>query len=160
MMQAMIQNIRSVNHMQLRIATPGDEAEIISLLREFMAFEKVDLLTDDEFGKVFRTVMAMPERMQFLVAETDEIVGMLTVLWGYSTWKGKPVASLEDVYVRPEMRSQGVATALLAHAFELAKEKGCARVDLVTETENYPAQALYKKAGFELVPRIPFTKRL
>lgn len=146
--------------MQVRIATQDDEAEIIRLLREFMEFEKVDLLTDEEFRSVFRTVMAMPERMQFLVAETDRIVGMLTVLWGYSTWKGKPVATLEDVYVRPDMRGCGVATALLAHAFGLAKEKGCARIDLVTETENYPAQALYTKAGFELVPRIPFTKKL
>ena len=40
--------------------------------------------------------------MQVRIAMPDQIVGMLTVLWGFSTWKGKPVATLEDVYVKPE----------------------------------------------------------
>jgi ribosomal protein S18 acetylase RimI-like enzyme len=156
----MVQENRAGDHMRVRIAATDDEDEIIGLLKEFMAFEKVDLLSDEEFLSMVRTVMAMPERMQFLVAETDHIVGMLTIIHGYSTWKGKPIVTIEDVYVRTDVRGNGVASALLAYAFELAKEKGCDRVDLVSETENYPAQALYTKAGFELVPRIPFTKSL
>lgn len=105
--------------------------------------------------------MEMQERMIFIVAEMDNgLAGMLTLIWGFSTWKGKPVAMIEDMYVRPNLRGNGVAIALLARACELAKSRDCVRVDLVTETENYPAQSLYKKAGFEQLPRIPFTKKL
>jgi len=146
--------------MQVRIARQGDKAEVICLLKEFMTLEKADLLSDEEYGEVFRTVMGRPDRMQFIVAETDQIVGMLSVIHGYSTWKGKPIVTIEDLYVRPVSREKGVATALLNFAFGQAKETGCDRVDLVTETDNYPAQELYKKAGFEQVPRIPFTMRL
>lgn len=104
-------------------------------------------------------IIGHPARALFVVAESDgELIGMLTMVFGFSTWMGKTVVTVEDVYVRQDMRGLGIATALLDHAFKLAKDMGCARVDLVTEIDNYPAQELYKKAGFLPVPRIPFTR--
>ncbi len=55
--------------MQVRVATSDDESQIIDMLREFMVFEKADLLTDIEFKDMFRTVLAQPERTMFLIAE-------------------------------------------------------------------------------------------
>ena len=145
--------------MRIRQATPDDEAEVTDLLRRFMEFEKTDLLSDEEYRKVFLTVLGQPERTRFIVAETDEgLAGLMTIVIGYSTWKGKTFLTIDDVYVKPEMRKQGAATALLEYAFSLAKDLDCARVDLLTEVDNYRAQALYKKLGFEPVPRIPFTR--
>jgi ribosomal protein S18 acetylase RimI-like enzyme len=147
--------------MQVRVATSDDESQIIDMLREFMLFEKADLLTDSEFKDMFKTVIGQPDKILFLIAETEErTVGMTTMVFRYSTWQGKPVVTIDDVYVREESRHRGVAIALLSYAFEVAKGRGCARVDLITEIDNYPAQELYKKMGFTLVPRIPFTRPL
>jgi ribosomal protein S18 acetylase RimI-like enzyme len=147
--------------MQVRVATSDDESRIIDMLREFMLFEKADLLTDSEFKDMFKTVIGQPDKILFLIAETESrAVGMTTMVFRYSTWQGKPVVTIDDVYVREEARHRGVAIALLSYAFEVAKGRGCARVDLITEIDNYPAQELYKKMGFTPVPRIPFTRPL
>jgi len=147
--------------MKVRVATPDDESQIIDMLKEFMVFEKADLLTDSQFKDMFRTVIGQPENTMFLIAERDgKAVGMTTMVFRFSTWQGKPVVTIDDVYVREEARHCGIAVALLNYAFEVAKGRGCARVDLITEIDNYPAQELYKKMGFTLVPRIPFTRPL
>lgn len=143
------------------MATPDDEGQVIGLLKDFMVFEKEALLSAEEYRQVFRTVIARPENTRFIVAETDAgLAGMATMIIGYSTWRGRRVVTIEDVYVRPDMRNRGIATALLTHIFLLAKDMDCARVDLVTETENGPARELYKKLGFTPVARIPFTRNI
>ncbi len=147
--------------MQVRVATSDDESQIINMLKEFMVFEKADLLTDSEFKNMFKTVLSQPESTMFLIAETEgKAVGMTTMVFRFSTWQGKTVVTIDDVYVRQEARHCGVAIALLNYAFSVAKDRGCPRVDLITEIDNYPAQELYKKMGFTLVPRIPFTRPL
>ncbi len=147
--------------MQVRVATSEDESQIIDMLKEFMVFEKADLLTDGEFKDMFSTVIGQPDKIIFLIAESEgKAVGMTTMVFRFSTWQGKTIVTIDDVYVRPEVRHCGVAIALLNYAFTLAKDRGCPRVDLITEIDNYPAQELYKKMGFTLVPRIPFTKPL
>lgn len=147
--------------MQVRVAGADDESQIIDMLKEFMVFEKEDLLTDHEFKSMFKAVMDNPANILFIIAESDgKAAGMATLIFRLSTWQGKTVVTLEDIYVRPEARQCGVATALIEYAFKLAKDRGCPRVDLITEIDNYPAQELYKKMGFTLVPRIPFTKPL
>lgn len=50
--------------------------------------------------------------------------------------------------VRPRMTGRGVASALVAHAFGLARERSCASVRLDTGSQNAPAVALYTKLGF------------
>lgn len=147
--------------MQVRVATAGDEEQIIELLKEFMTFEKAELLTDSGFKDMFKAVLNNPAGIFFIIAEIEgKAVGMATLVFRFSTWQGKMVVTIDDVYVRQEARHCGVATALLNQAFMLAKDRGCPRVDLITEIDNYPAQELYKKMGFTLVPRIPFTKPL
>lgn len=147
--------------MQVRVATSDDESQIIDMLKEFMVFEKEHLLTDAEFKNTYKAVIDNPASILFIVAEMNgKAIGMATLIFKLSTWQGKTVVTLEDVYVKPEARHCGVATALIEYAFKLAKDRGCPRVDLITEIDNYPAQELYKKMGFTLVPRIPFTKPL
>ncbi len=153
-------------HIQVRVATPDDENDVIALLKELMILEKAKLLSDEEFKKMFRMAINNSERALFLVAEVDSnavgsnAVGMLTMVFGFSTWNGKSFITIDDVYVRQEMRRRGVATSLLNYAFKMAKDLDCVRVDLVTGIDNLPAQQLYKTVGFLPLQRIPFTKPL
>ncbi len=148
-------------HIQVKVATLDDENGIITLLKELMILEKAKLLSDEEFKKMFRTAINNSERALFIVAEVDSnAVGMLTMVFGFSTWKGKTFVTIDDVYVRQEMRRCGIATALFNYAFKIAKDLDCTRVDLVTGIDNFPAQQMYKKIGFLPLPRIPFTKSL
>jgi ribosomal protein S18 acetylase RimI-like enzyme len=58
------------------------------------------------------------------------------------------VVVLNDLFVSPTARSQGIGQQLIERSFELAKETGAVRVDLCTAKTNMVAQGLYEKIGF------------
>jgi len=57
---------------------------------------------------------------------------------------------LNDLYVEPDARGQGVATALMAAARQLAVRNGAAEIFLQTARNNDQARALYERLGYAL----------
>ncbi|MBU6230090.1 MAG: GNAT family N-acetyltransferase [Cyanobacteria bacterium REEB459] len=53
------------------------------------------------------------------------------------------------LYVSPHHRRRGVATALLQRAHSWAREQGYRQISLQVWTHNQPAQALYRKLGYQ-----------
>lgn len=58
---------------------------------------------------------------------------------------GTLVAHVNAVFVRPEYRRRGIATALVQMAIAWARDKGCARVRLRTSEDG---RRLYETLGF------------
>ncbi|HUW54899.1 MAG TPA: GNAT family N-acetyltransferase [Rhodanobacter sp.] len=56
---------------------------------------------------------------------------------------------LNDLFVAPQARRQGVATALLAATADHARALGAASLSLSTALDNAPAQALYESMGWQ-----------
>ena len=56
---------------------------------------------------------------------------------------------LNDLFVAPSARRQGVAAALLGAAAEHARALGAAGLSLSTARDNAPAQALYESLGWQ-----------
>jgi GNAT superfamily N-acetyltransferase len=67
----------------------------------------------------------------------------------FSTFAGRPGLYLEDIYVRPEARGEGVGGALLRHLARLAVERGCARMEWAALEWNEPAIRFYEGLGAE-----------
>ena len=61
------------------------------------------------------------------------------------TFKNKSVEDIE-VFVKEDMRGQGIGTKLIQHAIAVAKEDGAKFVSI--KTSNPIAKALYEKLGF------------
>ena len=57
---------------------------------------------------------------------------------------------LNELYVDPERRTQGMGRALLERVRQDAKSRGCTYMAMVTHPKNQRAQHLYEHAGFEL----------
>lgn len=62
----------------------------------------------------------------------------------------KPVCYMQDVYVDPASRRQGIAKALIAALEETGKREGWARIYWLAEGKNSDAQALYRSVGYRL----------
>jgi GNAT superfamily N-acetyltransferase len=62
------------------------------------------------------------------------------------------VAEIKRMFVRPEARSRGVATALLAALEMTARELGYQRIRLDTGPKQVHGLALYRSAGYVDVP--------
>jgi ribosomal protein S18 acetylase RimI-like enzyme len=85
-------------------------------------------------------------------------VAQLRFRWGI--WRAGGDCLVEDVFVEEHARGRGVARALLEHATERARERGCRRMELDTNESNEAALALYHAFGFtEGSPRDLYLRR-
>jgi ribosomal protein S18 acetylase RimI-like enzyme len=57
-------------------------------------------------------------------------------------------AYMEELYVVPPLRGQGIGRALLEATMDAARERGAGHFDLTTSTDDTAAIGLYESAGF------------
>jgi GNAT superfamily N-acetyltransferase len=80
------------------------------------------------------------------------VIGMATCSQRIVTgWNG-PVIFLQDLFVEPAQRANGVARALMARVAAYANALGSPIVELTVRADN-PAQQFYLHTGFQLLPQ-------
>ena len=85
-------------------------------------------------------------------ANAGTIIGMATCSRRVITgWNG-PVIFLQDLFVEPAYRRDGVAGALMARVAALAQKIGSPIIELTVHADN-PAQEFYRRNGFQLLPQ-------
>ncbi|MGP9663086.1 GNAT family N-acetyltransferase [Halomonas sp. AOP22-C1-8] len=86
-----------------------------------------------------------------LVSEEAQgtISGFVQLFPGLSTVGMNARWTLNDLYVLPEYRRQGVGRALMSAAADLAQDHGVTRLVLMTQVENKRAQRLYEALGWQ-----------
>jgi ribosomal protein S18 acetylase RimI-like enzyme len=84
----------------------------------------------------------------FLAWNEDNAVGFMHLMPSTNTLAMRPIWFLEDLYVDPAARGQGVATALLSYAEAFARDTGAERLTLATAHDNLAAQHIYEKLGY------------
>ncbi|KAH7886946.1 acyl-CoA N-acyltransferase [Phlebopus sp. FC_14] len=72
-------------------------------------------------------------------------LGMALYFFNYSTWTGRPGLYLEDLFVIPMARNNGIGKAFFAELGKIAREKNCARLDWSVLKWNEPSIAFYEK---------------
>jgi GNAT superfamily N-acetyltransferase len=65
-----------------------------------------------------------------------------------SIWAEEPVGHLDELYVVPERRGNGLGTALMEAVLTLARERGAAGMEVVTGEDDTVARHLYERFGF------------
>lgn len=110
------------------------------------------LVSDSEAIHSGRTLKVL-ERGFIAIARTDEengrrpIVGTATIL--FVSKLRYDFALICDVVVDEKYRSQGIGKLLCSRLIEEGKRRGVKQIDLTSRPERVPANALYKKLGFE-----------
>ena len=132
----------------LRPAQAADAPLIASLIRELAEYEK--LLDECHVTAEALTATLFGERpyAECLIARLgNEDVGFALYFHNYSTFLAKPGIYLEDLYVRPSARGQGVGKALLQQLARTAVERGCGRLEWSVLNWNTPAIGFYEQLG-------------
>jgi len=86
------------------------------------------------------------EPMMCLVAKdtgTHELIGLVHCVFHRGTWAINDFCYLEDLFVAPSARGQGVGRALIEAVYARADAKKCARVYWLTHENNETARKLY-----------------
>jgi GNAT superfamily N-acetyltransferase len=137
----------------IRPASPSDAEAIVGLIRELAQFEQLShlvVVTPD----ALRTHLFGPRpAAEAVVAERGgQTVGFALYFTNFSTFLGRPGLYLEDLYVQPAHRGQGLGRTLLRHLARLAVERGCGRFEWSVLDWNAHAIRFYERMGATVMP--------
>ena len=135
----------------IRAAKKGDEHAIMELIHQLALYEKAPEQVVNTAGDL--AVHLFEEKIcEAIVAEkNNQIVGFALYYTNYSTWKGKCLY-LEDFYVLPELRAEGIGSLLFDEVVRIARMRGVKRMDWQVLEWNQPAINFYKKKQALLDP--------
>ena len=78
------------------------------------------------------------------------LVGICHYILHPTTGNVRLVCDMQDLYVMPEMRRQGLGRMLVTHLAQMGRGEGWTRLFWLTETGNEAAQQLYMSLGRKL----------
>jgi len=128
----------------IRNAEEADFVQILDLFKEFAEFENFP-------EKMINSVDRMIKEKDFFncfVAETTDkiIIGYVTYFFSYYTWTGKCLY-MDDLYVKPDFRANGIGKRLINRVIEFAKSSQCHKLRWQVSSWNKPAIGFYQGIG-------------
>ncbi|MFT3708246.1 MAG: GNAT family N-acetyltransferase [Archangium sp.] len=144
----------------LRTAQLTDVSQLTEWMTEFNALEGIafdparvkpaleQLLSDGKLGRVF-------------VLETDAVAaGYAVITWGFDLeWAGRD-AYLTELFLRAEVRRQGVGLRVMELLEAEARRNDARALHLMVGETNHAAQKLYARRGFTQPKRLFLSKPL
>lgn len=130
----------------IRPIRPADRPDWHRLWMGYLAFYEVELDPAITTQLWQRLMDPKPEILgRVAVADKGAVIGLVHLVPHKNTWTLGDVCYLEDLYVEPAVRGQGVGRRLIEAAFAEGRERGWNRVYWMTRSNNRPARALYDK---------------
>jgi GNAT superfamily N-acetyltransferase len=139
----------STGNLRIGPATREDVPLIRQFILELAEYERAH---PDEVPVTERdleeTLFGPSPAAEVLIAHLDDKpAGFALFFHNYSTWLGKRGIYLEDLFVRPSARKNGVGFALLRALARIAVDRGCGRMDWSVLDWNELAISFYKQIG-------------
>jgi len=133
----------------IEAATPKDIPALAGLLNVLFA-QEADFAPDREKQERGLEMILNSESVGrvFVARSEGEIVGMVSLLFTFSTAEGGPVCWLEDMVVLPNFRERGIGSRLLEAAVDFAQHNRFLRITLLTDRLNSKALSFYARHGF------------
>jgi GNAT superfamily N-acetyltransferase len=141
-----------MSEITIRPAIPDDAALILRFIRALAVYEREPDAVVATEETLIRHGFGPEPYFHCLIAELDGTpAGFAFYFFDYSTWLGAPGLYLEDLFVDPAFRGQGLGKALLERLAAIALERGCARMKWEVLDWNEPAIEFYRAMGAEFL---------
>ncbi len=127
--------------------TADDRPAWDALWQAYLEFYESEVPADVT-ESTFQRILA-DEHLHAVLARDAEgrAIGLVQWLTHPSTWTSKVYCYLEDLYVDPGARGEGVATDLIEHVRDWAVKFGATKVYWLTMNDNATARSLYDKVA-------------
>jgi ribosomal protein S18 acetylase RimI-like enzyme len=131
---------------EVRRATPGDAPEVARLLDDFQREFEEPSPGVETLGERYAELIRNREMTVLIAGDGPDGFAQLRYRpWVYSAGLH---AYLEELYVAPSLRGQGIGRALLDAALETARSERATHIELGTSETDEAARSLYESAGF------------
>jgi GNAT superfamily N-acetyltransferase len=132
----------------IREATPEDIDLIHGFILALADYERLSHEVRTDKAVLAKHLFGPRPMAEVLIAELNgAAVAFALFFHNFSTFEGRPGVYLEDLFVAPEARGQGVGKTLLVRLAQLAVERDCARLEWWVLDWNTPAIEFYKSLG-------------
>ena len=129
------------------------ESDLPAVLRLYAqpGMDNGRVLTVDAAAKILRRMETYPEYAVYVATANDgSVVGTFALLvMDNLAHMGTPSAVVEDVCVEERLRGQGIGTAMMDFGMEFARQRGCYKLVLSSNSARERAHAFYRSLGFE-----------
>ena len=123
--------------------TSAESDTAYMLTRELMAHHNaLDIFTTtkERLSELIDSGMLM----SFTLYLNGNPAGIMNFFFKLTTFTGRKILYIEDLYVREEYRGNGLGKALLSKAKEIARETDCEQIELKCASWNKASAEFYK----------------
>jgi GNAT superfamily N-acetyltransferase len=139
-----------MSSVRIRAAIESDVPAILGLIKALAEFEKLSHEVVATEAKLKATLFGKNPAAEVVMAEIPESkdpVGFALFFTSYSTFLGKPGIYLEDLFVKPEFRSQKIGHKLLQFLAKTVIGRGYGRLEWSVLDWNARAREFYDRLG-------------
>ena len=134
--------------LRVSMATRDDLPLILRFIEDLAVYERLRDKCVATVDKLDATLFSERPAAEVLIARLDgDPVGFALFFHNYSTFLAQPGIYLEDLFVNPEARGEGVGYALLAALAGIAVERNCGRLEWAVLDWNELAIDFYRRIG-------------
>ena len=138
------------NKLNIRRAERADADPLIALITALADFEHLPPPDAEARARLIEHGFGERPKFEAWLAEWEGMpgpVGYAFTFETYSTFLARPTLYLEDLFVLPEYRKQGIGKALLRFCIQTAHARGCGRMEWTCLDWNTDAQKVYEGLG-------------
>jgi len=139
----------------IRIATADDANQLELLNNEFNGPGNAGI------DSIRESLLNNKQEVVIVSQENDSLAGFVCVQLKKSFCYDEYMPELTEVYVRPEYRKQGIASAMIAYAEEYCSANfSLHKFELLTGKRNIAAQSVYDRLGYKDDNELHLSKRV
>lgn len=149
MIQPMILTVKGIR-VEVRAGTPADVPLLLAFIKAMAAFEKLTTSATEEslraalFGEA-------PAARTLLAFIDGKAVGYAIYFFSFTSMMGRRALWLDDLFIDPAFRGQGIGKALMAYLADMAVQNRCARFEWIVLDWNAAAIEFYQRLGADVV---------
>lgn len=132
----------------IRRAVKGDAALVLDFIKKLADFEMLGHEVEATEAQMDQSLFGDNPRVFCDIAELDGVpAGFALWFYTFSTFQGRHGIWLEDLYVEPSARGNGIGKALLSHLAKRCLDEGLGRLGWWVLNWNEHAIDFYKAQG-------------
>jgi GNAT superfamily N-acetyltransferase len=125
---------------------------LLELIRELARFEKLEHEVEATAESLSDSLFGPKPVAGALIGRVDgEMAGYALYFFTFSSFIGRAGIWLEDLYVRPAFRRQGLGRAMIESVARIGAQRNCGRFEWTALNWNKNALDLYRKLGAQMM---------